>query len=776
MSRARATSSASTSARPTRALAYVDTAERRAPPVAAVPDPAGRRAGRGRGARRCCRRSCYLPAAERAAGRRARAAVGRGARRTPSARSPATHGAKVPDAARRRRPSRGCATRASIARAPLLPLAGAGDDGRQGLAGRGVGALPRAPRARRGTTRIAEDAPARRAGRPADRAGVVRRRRPRADRRRGRAQAGLRAASRCSRSRRPRSTPGSPRSGDGWRKQLKVGDVVLVCDVGGGTTDFSLIAVSEDERQPRARARRRRRPHPARRRQHGPRARPRACAQQLAAEGHEARRLAAARRWRTPAARAKEHAARRREPPRRRRSPSSAAARKVIGGTIADRARRAPTSRRCSSTASSRAVGGRRAPAARRAASACARSACPTPPTRRSRATSRAFLGRAPAGAPTARPVQRRRHQGRARCASASSRCSTRWCGAPEADPRCSRGTDLDLAVAHGAAYYGLVRRGKGVRIRGGTARAYYVGIESVDARGARACAPPLKALCVAPFGMEEGTEADAARPRVRPRRRRAGRVPLPRLDDAQGRRRRHAGRRRRRRARQELDPGRDARSAAEATRTPARSCRCTSRSHVTEVGTLELWCVARDGNAPLEARVQRPRESRLSGCRESRFVVGIDLGTTNSALAHVDAAGAARADRGRSTVAAAGRARRGRGRARRCRRSSTWPASTTCRRGALRCRGTRRRARDASSASSRAPRARRCRGAWSSSAKSWLCHPASIGWRRSCRGASGAAERRKRLAGRRVGARTSRTSPARGTPRTGRAARRRRT
>src|SRR5262249_49562029 len=37
---------------------------------------------------------------------------------------------------------------------------------------------------------------------------------------------------------------------------------------------------------------------------------------------------------------------------------------------------------------------------------------------------------------------------------------------------------DLDLAVARGASYYGLVRRGKGVRIRGGTARVYYVGVE----------------------------------------------------------------------------------------------------------------------------------------------------------------------------------------------------------------------------------------------------------------------------------------------------------
>ena len=66
-------------------------------------------------------------------------------------------------------------------------------------------------------------------------------------------------------------------------------------------------------------------------------------------------------------------------------------------------------------------------------------------------------------------------------------------------------GTDLDLAVAHGAAYYGLVRRGRGIRIRGGTARAYYIGIESA-APAIPGVAPPVKALCVAPFGMEEGT------------------------------------------------------------------------------------------------------------------------------------------------------------------------------------------------------------------------------------------------------------------------------
>ncbi len=57
-----------------------------------------------------------------------------------------------------------------------------------------------------------------------------------------------------------------------------------------------------------------------------------------------------------------------------------------------------------------------------------------------------------------------------------------------------------DMAVAHGAAYYGLVRRGEGARIRGGAARAYYVGVDGGHA------------VCVLPRGAEEGT--DQALPR----------------------------------------------------------------------------------------------------------------------------------------------------------------------------------------------------------------------------------------------------------------------
>lgn len=87
----------------------------------------------------------------------------------------------------------------------------------------------------------------------------------------------------------------------------------------------------------------------------------------------------------------------------------------------------------------------------------------------------------------------------------------SRWLEADGAPPaRLLEGADLDLAVARGAAYYGYVRRGKGVRIRGGTAKSYYVGIES-SMPAVPGMEPPLQALCIAPFGMEEGTEAEPA-------------------------------------------------------------------------------------------------------------------------------------------------------------------------------------------------------------------------------------------------------------------------
>ena len=83
------------------------------------------------------------------------------------------------------------------------------------------------------------------------------------------------------------------------------------------------------------------------------------------------------------------------------------------------------------------------------------------------------------------------------------------WLAAENAPAaRLLEGADLDLAVARGAAYYGYVRRGRGVRIRGGTAKSYYVGVESAMP-AVPGMAPPIEALCIAPFGMEEGTQAE---------------------------------------------------------------------------------------------------------------------------------------------------------------------------------------------------------------------------------------------------------------------------
>ena len=180
---------------------------------------------------------------------------------------------------------------------------------------------------------------------------------------------------------------------------------------------------------------------------------------------------------------------------------------------------------------------------------------------------------------------------------------------------RCSTGTDLDLAVARGAAYYGLVRRGRGIRIRGGTARAYYVGVESAMP-AVPGFAPPVKALCVAPFGMEEGTERRAARrassawwsasrPTFRffassqPQGRPAGAVVDP------GRRPSSTSWRRSRPPAGRAAPTR-----------PASWCRCRSTAHVTEVGTLELWCVgarAASGAGSSSTRVREGDERGLT-------------------------------------------------------------------------------------------------------------------------------------------------------------------
>ncbi|MCH9625347.1 MAG: Chaperone protein HscA [Chlamydiales bacterium] len=77
------------------------------------------------------------------------------------------------------------------------------------------------------------------------------------------------------------------------------------------------------------------------------------------------------------------------------------------------------------------------------------------------------------------------------------------WKGAPITN---LPGADLDFAVSRGAVYYGWTHQNKGIRVRAGTARSYYIGVESA-LPAVPGFEPPLKKIKIAPFGMEEGSE-----------------------------------------------------------------------------------------------------------------------------------------------------------------------------------------------------------------------------------------------------------------------------
>lgn len=151
-------------------------------------------------------------------------------------------------------------------------------------------------------------------------------------------------------------------------------------------------------------------------------------------------------------------------------------------------------------------------------------------------------------------------------------------------------GEDLMNAVARGAAYHGLARRGRGVRIRGGVPRTYYVGIESAmpAAPGFNA---PLKALTVVPFGMEEGTDVripgrefglvvgEPAEFRFFTSVTRKNDQPGNLIEDFGG-------------ELEELSPMEVTFGAGESS---AEVVPVSFETVITETGMLQLWCVARD-------------------------------------------------------------------------------------------------------------------------------------------------------------------------------------
>ena len=379
------------------------------------------------------------------------------------------------------------------------------------------------------------------------------------------------------------------RQGDGWRRQVKVGDILLVCDVGGGTTDFTLIAVSEQGGE-LALTRQAVGEHILLGGDNMDLALAYALAATLPGGGGMEALDASQRVALGHACRAAKEALF--ADSKKASAPVSVLGRgsKVIGGAVKTELTRATLTTvlldgfmpRCEPT--DQPARGRRVGLTEIGLPYAA-----DPAVTRHLAR---FLGRQAGslhtGGASIRPSAVLFNGGVFKSSELRARVIevlTSWAGAPVPALAAS---DLDLAVAFGAAYYGQVRRGKGVRIRGGAPRSYYIGIES-STLAVPGVTPPIKALCVVPMGMEEGTETDVPGPEF-------GLVvgapaefrflgSTTRRDDPVG----LVLERWAADELQELTPVETALSAEDGT--PDETVPVRLHSRLNEVGTLELWC-----------------------------------------------------------------------------------------------------------------------------------------------------------------------------------------
>lgn len=294
--------------------------------------------------------------------------------------------------------------------------------------------------------------------------------------------------------------------GDGWRKQLKVGERLLVCDIGGGTTDLTLVGVTEDQGQ--------------------------LSLQRLAVGKHllvggdnmdlALAHLAAERfqqqglsldAWQSVslwhACRAAKEALLSDGGPSTYPVSILGRGSRLIGGTVTIELQRDemapflldgffPT---CQITDR---------PARRRQSGFIQLGLPFETDTAVTRHVASFLTDHALSGEQAAQPTHVLFNGGVFRAGLLRARlleAMNHWF--PQTPPQELAGhRDLDYAVARGAAFYGWTKQRGGVRIRGGTARSYYIGIETAGL--AIPGAPrPLKALCVVPFGMEEGTQVD---------------------------------------------------------------------------------------------------------------------------------------------------------------------------------------------------------------------------------------------------------------------------
>ncbi len=293
--------------------------------------------------------------------------------------------------------------------------------------------------------------------------------------------------------------------GDAWRSELAVGDVVLVVDIGGGTTDFSLIAVDDED---------------------GALALRRVAVGDHILLGGDNMDLALAYATKAELAdrgtelddwqmRALTHACRAAKetllgetPPQVVPIAIASRGSRLIGGTVRTELRRETLDALLVDGFFPKVDADARPQTPRRAGLQAL--GLPYPADAAITRHLAAFLARAGDDAGFARPTAILFNGGVTRSPLVRGRIEevlTSWLASVDAPPpKVLSGADAELAVSRGAAHYARVRRGGGVRIRGGTAQAYYVGIERNEL-AVPGLPPRIDAVCIAPFGMEEGTE-----------------------------------------------------------------------------------------------------------------------------------------------------------------------------------------------------------------------------------------------------------------------------
>jgi hypothetical protein len=396
-------------------------------------------------------------------------------------------------------------------------------------------------------------------------------------------------------------------AGELWRRQLRVGDLLLVCDIGGGTTDFSLILVGEHDGD-LALERVAIGDHILLGGDNMDLALARIVQQRLEGEGHRIDTWQLQTLWHQCRV-AKETLFGR---PDKKAHTVTVLGKgtRLIGGTLKGELRRGDLNA-VLVDGFFPAVSADEMPARRRLGGlqelGLPYAADPAVTRHLAR-----FLARQAAGSPSSAAIRRgpsglvcpthllfnggvmKAEALRARIVDVLNGWLTREGFAPVV---VLNAPDLDHAVARGAAYYGRARAsGRGVRIRSGASRSYYIGIESA-LPAVPGFPAPLKALCVVPFGMEEGTSApiagrefglsvgEPAEFRFLTSTIRKGDPPGTMVEDWGD-------------DLEEIGPLEVTLEADPTLASPADDgvVPVTLESRVTEIGTLELWCNAKDG------------------------------------------------------------------------------------------------------------------------------------------------------------------------------------